>query len=144
MTLIKWKPIKPMLFNEIDSLFDSISSDFPSFFEGNSSWMPRFEVLNSGRAYSIRADLPGMIKKDINIEVVNNTLTISGERINDYNDNDQYNYSEMNYGKFSRSFNLPEDARENKIQASMKDGVLALQIPRVKPIKPEVKKITIK
>ena len=144
MTLIKWNSAKPSLFNEVDSWFNSIVSEFPTSYERTSSWMPCFEVLNTSNAYSIRADLPGMIKKDVNIEIANNTLIISGERMNKNNDNNQYSYSELNYGKFSRSFNLPEDVREDKIHASMKDGVLALQIPRVKPVKPEVKKITIK
>ena len=85
-----------------------------------------------------------MIKNDVNIEVVNNTLKISGERINDRDESDDYNYSELSYGKFSRTFNLPEDVKENEIKASMKAGVLALEIPRVKPIQPEVKKIKIK
>ena len=157
MTLIKWNTKTPSLFNEIDSFltrptlfneidrfFNSVSTQFPIRYEQSSSWVPQFEVLNTEKAYSIRADLPGMIKKDINIEVVDNTLTISGERINDNKDSDYSNYSEMSYGKFTRSFNLPEDIQEDKIKASMKDGVLALQIPRIKPVKPKVKKISIK
>ena len=84
-----------------------------------------------------------MAKKDINIEVIDNALTISGERHNG-NDTINHDYSEIHYGKFSRVFNLPEDVQEDKIKASMKDGVLALEIPRIEAIKPEVKKISIK
>ena len=69
MTLIKWNTVKrPSIFNEIDSWFNNFSYDVPSFREGTSSWKPRFEVLNIDNAYRLRADLPGMVKKDINIE----------------------------------------------------------------------------
>ena len=144
MTLIKWNATRPSIFSEFDNLFDSFVSDFPTLYERSSSWTPNFEDLNTDNSYRIRADLPGLVKNDVNIEVVNNLLKISGERVNDNVESNDYNYSELSYGKFSRTFNLPEDVRESEIKASMKAGVLALEIPRVKPIKPEVKKIKIK
>ena len=82
------------------------------------------------------------IFSEMDIEVVDNVLTISGER--KATRNEDHNYSEFSYGKFSRSFNLPEDAKGDGIKASMKDGVLAISIPRVEPVVPEVKKISIK
>jgi len=144
MTLIKWNATRPSIFSEFDNLFDSFVSDFPTLYERSSSWTPNFEVLNTDNSYRIRADLPGMIKNDVNIEVANNTLKISGERVNDNAESNVSNYSELSYGKFSRIFNLPEDVKDSEIKASMKAGVLALEIPRVQPIKPEVKKIKIK
>ena len=144
MKLITWSPItRPAtLFNELDSWFNNVASDFPSLVNGITSWRPRFEVLNTSNAYRVRAEIPGMSKKDINIQVSDNVLTISGERKN--TDNTENDYSEFSYGKFSRSFNLPDDVEENKIKASMKDGVLALKIPRMEPVKPDIKKISIK
>ena len=147
MRLITWNPItKPAtIFNEIDNWFNSVSSDSPSLFERTSSWRPLFEVLDTDKAYRLRAELPGMGKKDVTIQVVNDVLTISGERkFENNNSNDDNHYSEFSYGKFSRSFNLPEDVKESAINASMKDGVLALEIPRVKKIDPKVKNILIK
>ena len=143
MTLIKWNPIvRPTLFNEIDSWFNNITSDFPSFSNEASEWKPCFEVLNSKDAYRVRADLPGMVKKDVNIEINDDIITIKGERKNQYSDNS--NYSEFSYGKFSRSFNLPDDVKQEQIKASMKDGVLALEIPRIAQIETKAKKIAIK
>ena len=144
MTLIKWNTARPSIFSEFDNLFDSFVSDFPTLYERSSSWTPNFEVLNTDNSYRIRADLPGLIKNDVNIEVVNNLLKVSGERVDDNAKSNDYNYSELSYGKFSRTFTLPDDVKESEIKASMKAGVLALEIPRVKPIKPEVKKIKIK
>ena len=145
MRLVTWKPITRTnaIFNDIDSWFNNITSDFPSFLNEGSIWEPKFEVLNTDASYRVRTELPGMVKKDVNIEVVDNLLTISGERKLDYKNSDN-NYSEFAYGKFTRSFNLPDDVKENKIKASMKDGVLALDIPRMEQVKPEVQKIEIK
>ena len=141
MRLITYSPItRPAtIFNELDRWFNNITSDIPN------SWKPRFEVLNTDTAYRVRAELPGMVKKDVNIEIEDDILTMSGERKyqNDNSDNDR-NYSEFSYGKFSRSFNLPDDIQNDGIKASMKDGVLALEIPRTEEIKSEVKKISIK
>ena len=143
MTLIKWNASSPSIFTGFDNMFDSIISDLPAIYKRRSSWMPKFEVLNTDNSYRIRVDLPGMIKSDVDIEVVNNSLNISGKRVNDAEDNN-CEFSEFSYGKFSRTFNLPDDVIDSEIKASMKDGVLALEIPRIKPIKPEVKKIKIK
>ena len=143
MQLITWGPTtRPAnVFNELDSWFNNVSSDFPSFLNEASSWKPRFEVLNTDTAYRVRAEIPGMSKKDIYIEVIDKVLTISGERKD--NNSSKNDYSEFSYGEFSRSFNLPDDVEDNKIKASMKDGVLALAIPRMEPVKPDVKKIQI-
>ena len=140
MKLITWnstaRPIS--IFND----FDNFLNDFSSSLNYSSSWEPKFEVLNTDTMYCIRAEIPGMSKKDIDIELENNTLSISGDR--KWNDKDQNNYSEFSYGKFYKSFNLPEDVKENNIKASMKDGILSIQVPRLEKVKPEVKKIAIK
>tara|TARA_Y100000590_G_scaffold441902_1_gene569304 strand:+ start:28 stop:459 length:432 start_codon:yes stop_codon:yes gene_type:complete len=143
MKLITWNPItRPVsIFNDLDSIFNDFGN-LGSIIDQRKSWRPRFEVLNTETTYCIRAELPGMSKKDINIELENNVLTLSGER--KWNEADDNNYSEFSYGKFLRSFDLPEDVKENNIKASMKDGILAIQVPRLEKVKPEVKKIAIK
>ena len=145
MTLIKWTNKSSSLFDEIDTIFNNMNIDFPSIFNSESSWSPQFEVLNTDKAYIVRGDLPGISKKDVNIEVHDNILTVSGERKNDNTEeNNSFDYSRISYGKFSRSFNLPEDVKYEKINAKMKDGVLSLEIPRMEAIKHDVKKISIK
>ena len=102
-------------------------------------------MLNTDKAYIVRGELPGISKKDVNIEVHDNILTVSGERKNDNTEeNNSFDYSRISYGKFSRTFNLPEDVEYEKINAKMKDGVLSLEIPRMEAIKHDVKKISIK
>ena len=145
MTLIKWNPIvrNSSFRNEIEDWLNGLSYDLPLMPNGVSEWKPRFEILDTDSSYRLRADLPGLSKKDVEISISENVLTVSGERKNAA-DNKEENYSELCYGKFSRSFNLPEDAKGDGIKASMKDGVLAISIPRVEPVVPEVKKISIK
>ena len=145
MTLIKWNPISgsSSFRNDIGRLLNSISYELPLMSKGSLEWKPRFEILDTDSSYRLRADLPGLSKKDVEISISENVLTVSGERKNAA-DNNEENYSELCYGKFSRSFNLPEDAKGDGIKASMKDGVLAISIPRVEPVVPEVKKISIK
>ena len=145
MTLIKWAHRPTLtLFDEIDRMLNSINADYPSNFNYN-SWSPQFEVLDIDSAYMLRGDFPGVSKKDVNIEVSDGILTVSGERKNIYkNYMDSCNYSDIPCGKFSRSFNLPDDIKEDQINAKMKDGVLSLEIPRMAPIKPDIKKISIK
>ena len=138
MRLITYSPITRTsnLFNQIDRWFDNISIN-PNI------WKPSFEVLDMDTSYRVRAELPGMDKKDVNIEIQNDVLTISGEKKYN-NENLDSNYSEFSYGEFSRSFNLPDDVKGNNIKASMRNGILALEIPRSKKIKPDVKRISIK
>jgi len=140
MKLITYSPIaRPVtIFNQLDRWFDNIASDLPSI------WKPSFEVLDMDSSYRVRAELPGMDKKDVNIEIKNNVLTISGEKKYQNKDSDSSNFSEFSYGQFSRSFNLPEDVKNDNIKASMKNGILALEIPRIKEVKSNVKKISIK
>ena len=145
MTLIKWAHRPTLtLFDEIDRMLNSINANYPSNFNYN-SWSPQFEVLDIDSAYILRGDFPGVSKKDVNIEISDGILTVSGERKNiDKNYSDSCNHSGVSYGKFSRSFNLPDDIKEDQINAKMKDGVLSLEIPRMAPIKPDIKKISIK
>ena len=140
MKLIPWNSTARPI--SIFNYFDNFLNDFSTSLNYSSSWEPKFEVLNTDTMYCIRAEIPGMSKKDIDIELENNTLSISGDR--KWNDKDQNNYSEFSYGKFYRSFNLPENVKENNIKASMKDGILSVQVPRLEKVKPEVKKIAIK
>ena len=143
MTLIRWAN-SPSIINEIDHFLNNHKSDFLTSFN-NHIWSPKFEVLNIDESYIVRADLPGLTKKDISIEVSDNIVTISGDRKNEHTqDNSQYRYSELSYGSFSKSFTLPEDSIEDKINAKMKDGVMTIEVPRMEPVKPKVKTISIK
>ena len=141
MTLIKWIH-NPSLINEVNHWVESLSIHKPiNFYNKSNTWVPQFEVQKTSDSYQIFAELPGMNKKNVTIEFKGNILNIAGEKAKP---SDDENYSEISYGKFSRTFSLPEDIINSKVSAKMKDGILALYIPSQESIKPESKKITIK
>ena len=144
MTLIKWIN-KPSIMNDLDYWLNNLSLDSPiNFYNKSQSFIPQFEVREIEDSYQIFAELPGMNKKDINIEISDGMITLSGERSQTENKEKKYSYSEISYGKFSRSFRLPDDILSDKVSAKMKDGILAIFIPRMEALKPNVQKIAIK
>ena len=144
MTLIKWIN-RSSLVDDVNNWFDNFSLDTPiNFYNRTNTWVPQFEVQETSDSYQIFTELPGMNKKNVNIEIIDNVLTISGEKPKKDIDSNQYNYSEITYGKFSRNFNLPDDIVDEKVSAKMKSGILAVCIPRMELIKKESKKISIK
>ena len=146
MTLVKWKPMNSMfdVFNDMDKLFNNYRINDSIINDDDSFWIPSFDIIESNNSFILSTDLPGLEKKDINIDINDRLLTISGERkTNIKKDNDDWLYNELRYGRFSRSFTLPESINENKIKANFKNGVLNLEIEKIKPIKTKFKKIEI-
>jgi HSP20 family protein len=108
-----------------------------------SSFSPLVNTREDDKAYYIHADLPGVAKEDISIDVKDNVISISGERKykNEVKEKDFYKMESF-YGKFQRSFTLPDGVDANKIDASCENGVLNVSIPKCEP--KECKKIAIK
>jgi len=100
------------------------------------------DIYDHDKTIVINAELPGIDKKDIVVDVTGNVLTLKGERstANEVK-NEKYHRRERTFGKFERAFTLPEDVDPEKIQADYTDGVLEIKIP--KPEKKEPKKITV-
>ena len=93
----------------------------------------------------VRADLPGMAKDNVNIEVDDDVLVISGERSDETRDErDDYYRSERSYGRFFRAIQLPDGVEADKIDATFKDGVLEVTIPTPKVATPKNRQIKIK
>jgi len=108
------------------------------------SFIPAVNTRVDDDAYYIELELPGVKKDDIEITAEDNILTVSGERkMREELNADDYYKVESRYGKFSRSFTLPEDADPDGIEAHMQNGVLEIVIPKRKDIH-QVKKISIK
>ena len=108
-------------------------------------FVPAVNTREADDAYFIEADLPGVKKKDISIDIHDNILTISGERaVTKEREEDEFYRLESLYGKFERSFSLPEDIDTEKIEAEAKDGVLTVKIPKAQIVEKAPKKIEIK
>ncbi len=107
-------------------------------------FVPSVNTREASDAYYIEIDLPGVKKEDVDVSVDKNVLTISGKRESSEEvKEDDYYRVESAYGKFSRSFTLPENVDVEKIQASSEDGVLEIAIPKQEVIKDSTKKIKI-
>ncbi len=108
-------------------------------------FVPAVNTREDEKAYVIEIDLPGIKKEDIEITTEDNVLTISGERkYKDEVKEDDYYKIESAYGKFSRSFTLPEKVDADKITAESKNGVLEVVIPKAAEEEKQPKKIEIK
>ena len=107
-------------------------------------WLPQIEVLQLNGQFTVRADLPGLTKDDVKIEVTNDFLTISGERKEEKEEKQEGFYrSERNYGSFYRQIPLPESAKTENAEATFRNGVLEITIPVPKVATP-TRKLEIK
>jgi len=108
-------------------------------------WMPQIETFRRGDQLVLRADLPGLRKEDVSVEIEDGILTISGERsAEDVEDRDGYYHSERSYGQFQRSLALPEGVSGDACDATFKDGVLEVTIPMPKQAERSARKVQIR
>ena len=107
-------------------------------------WVPRMEVLRTNGEFIVRADLPGMKKENVEVEIKENVLTLSGERKEEKEDKREgYYRSERSYGTFYRQIPLPEGAKIDTAKAEFKDGVLEIMMQAPKQ-EPQVRRLEIK
>ena len=129
-------------FRELDELERAF------FGNSNESKLAAFstDIKDKGDHYELEADLPGVEKDDIKIDLTDNVLTISAERHSEYEENDKkHNYvrCERSYGSYQRSFDTTGIDTDH-IEAEFKNGVLKLELPKIKETKPEPKRLEIK
>ncbi len=137
--LSPWREIQ-RLRQEMNQLF----ADFPSQYRINqAAGYPAMNVWSNEDGALVTAELPGVLPADIDISVVNDTLTISGKRERDECDQDvRFHRRERGCGSFTRSFQLPFHVEADKVEASFDKGVLHISLPRAEADKP--RKITVK
>lgn len=136
--------------HEMNRLFDDAFSgfQFPTSFrgEGDDARLPRIDVHEADHAVEIEAELPGVDEKDIDVEVADNLLTIRGEKKFERKDEKegQYRVMERSYGSFTRSMTLPFAVDPNAVEATIKNGVLKLTLPKPPEAQTQSKRIAIK
>ncbi|TQV88775.1 Hsp20/alpha crystallin family protein [Aliikangiella coralliicola] len=139
MTMIRFNP-----FRELDSWFNAYNRSLANQGKENplsADWKPSVDIVESDKSFLIKAELAGVPKDDIQVQIDKNILTISGERKSEITD-EKHHRVETFYGSFSRSFSLPENVSEESIKAESKDGILYLTLPKHEP-KEKLKKIEI-
>lgn len=146
MAIIRYNPIREMmgLSDRLNRMFEEMSG-FNADNQITGSWTPAVDVYESENAIEIKADLPGMTEKDIDVSVENNTLTIKGERqFENEEKRENYHRVERQYGSFYRSFQLPNTVDVSKINANFKNGILELALPKREETKPKKISINVK
>jgi HSP20 family protein len=145
MQLVRWEPFAG--FGNIRSVFDDL---FDENFDRSwaqptpSKWHPAVDVLESKDSYLIRAELPGMKREDIKVEVKDGNLVLSGERTSEKPaEGVEYRHVERVNAKFWRSFSLPETVKHDGIEATYKDGLLEIRVPKAEEAKPRQIEVTV-
>ena len=141
MTLIRYNPRRKMMRYNDDfnrGFFPFAPTFFESFDTPVMEWRPSVDITENDANFIVKAELAGLNKDDINVSLKNDVLTIKGEKssVNDA-EKDDFKISERRYGKFVRSFKLPSKVDRDKIDASYKDGVLTLELPKIEEAVPK-------
>jgi HSP20 family protein len=131
MTLLKYNP-----FTELDS---HVQDTLNRFFSEPSArpWTPAVDIFENENELVLKADIPDVELKDVDIRLEHNTLSVKGERRFEQNDNSKgYHRIERSYGVFARSFQLPETVDTDKVKADYRNGVLTITLPKKELAKP--------
>lgn len=143
-TLTRWDPY---------NTFSTIQDEMTRLFEDNfartrrspsaiTAWAPAVDIFETEHELVLKADLPDLDEKDIDVRVENNMITLSGERKFEKElKEDNYLRVERSYGSFSRSFSLPNTVKMDAVQAEYKNGVLTVRLPKREESKPKQIKI---
>jgi len=141
MDLVRWEP-----FNGLDRIQSRINEFFDEAFghsrayptSATGAWYPAVDILESRDAYLIRAELPGMKKEDINLELRDGAVTLSGERkFDEPAAGVEYHRAERVAGRFFRSFYLPRTIKQEDMRATYRDGILEIHVPKADEAKPK-------
>jgi len=145
MAVIRWDPFRDLnaLQDRMNRLFDDASSrgwrDDPA---ATTTWSPAVDIFETEGEIVVKAELPGVDRKDIALNLDHNVLTLKGERrFEKETKEENYHRVERSYGGFSRTFSIPATVDEEKIRADYRDGILKIALPKKEQAKPKQIKI---
>ena len=147
--LTRWTPTGDIVRDRFSRLFEDAFNDmlrpYGAEAEGvsNRTWTPPVDIRETEDSLRLLMDLPGLTKENVDITLENNVLTVSGERKLEAEErNDTFHRLERSYGAFTRSFTLAPTVASDRVDASFRDGVLEITLPKVEESKP--RRISIK
>jgi HSP20 family protein len=143
MLMRYWQPFTEIetLREQLDKVFDQRAATRDN---SEAAWMPALELADAGDNFVLKAQLPGIDPKDIDVQVTREAISISGERrYENRDDKSGYVRSEFRYGKFHRVLPLPAHIQNDSVQAEYKDGILMLTLPKVTEARNKVVKINL-
>ncbi|NJM73996.1 MAG: Hsp20/alpha crystallin family protein [Scytonema sp. RU_4_4] len=131
MALIRWRPFQEIeiLNRQMDKIFDEL---FSLNREETTSWAPAIELKDTNEDLILRAELPGVEGKDLEVQVARQAIYIAGEsRYESRTDERGCFRSELRYGKFQRTISLPVPVKNEEVKAEFKNGILTLTLPKI-------------
>ena len=147
MAIVRWEPYRDLVTaqRDFDRLFrDAFSSQRGETELSTRSWAPPVDIYETEDAIVLKAELPGVDPKYVEVRVEDNTLFLKGERKFEKEVKEQnYHRVERSYGSFARSFSLPNSISTDKVTAEFKDGLLTLTMPKREEAKPKTIKIDV-
>lgn len=148
MSLMRWKPNRELSIvrDEMNRLFDEFFSLAPERRRGllEGEWQPSIDIAETNESVVVTAELPGVSQDDVSITVMNNILTLKGEKKEEKEiKKENYHRIERNYGSFQRFVSLPTDVQSDKAKATYKDGILTITIPKTESAEPKSIKINV-
>jgi HSP20 family protein len=138
MAIVRWDPVRDLdsFQSDVNRLLDTFFGARPAH-EAGRRWMPAMDLVEADDHLILKADLPGLDRDDVEIEVKDDVLTISGERKSEHEERgDGYHRIERAYGGFARSLTLPKGIDPDQVQAEFDKGVLEVRIPKPAERKP--------
>lgn len=148
MSLVRWQPMRELetLRRQMDRLFEDFWSDraVPMLPSGEMTWMPAIELKETDTELVLKAAIPGINAKDLDVQVSEDAVTIAGEHQDEQKTEEKgYFRSEFHYGKFHRTITLPVFIRHAEATADFKDGVLILTMPKAEKSQRNVTKLNL-
>ena len=142
MTLVRWDPFRELedVSDRLNRMFNRPALDRTSGKETMvaADWVPSVDVSETDGSYQIKAEIPDVKKEDVKVTLEDGVLTIQGERKQEKEEKSKrYHRVERSYGRFVRSFTLPDVVDEEKVKAEFKDGILNLELPKSEKAKPK-------
>ena len=126
------------------NLFDEFFGKDMEYNASCSTTMPSVNIIESNEAFTIQVAAPGLEKKDFNVSVDGNKLTISSEKeLEGLKDGEKFRKKQFSFSKFKRTFSIPEVLEGDKINAEYNSGILNVTIPKKEPVKKEIKQIKV-
>jgi HSP20 family protein len=139
--------------SDMDRIFDDFRSEWESLFLPSKNFaaeltrQPLVDLADNGTEYVVKAEVPGLNREDMNIEVTENGIEISGETKSEEKEEDEskgYIRRERRYTSFYRALPLPENILTDKVDAELKDGILTVKLPKAAPPEKKTRKVKVK
>ena len=140
MAAFRWDPFRELtsLQERLDRMFRDMDRTRTEQNFISSQWTPPVDIFEAGDLFILKLEVPEVDKESIDIKVEENELTITGERrLEQGTEGDQYLRMERGYGTFTRSFTLTKSIEASGIKASIKDGILRVELPKKEEVKPK-------